>query len=331
MRTRLVLSLGTAALAAAVAWQGFLGPRRAAAEAAARNAAAARAERDTRSTDIAFYAKRAAEDPQSAEDRAMVAGLYLQHARETGSMDDYRAAERYSAASLALRRSRNGKALLAYASALLAQHKFPEALAAAEDLVRADPNEPRYRALYAELLLEMGSYDAARVQFDSLRGDERTLAVAPRYARYLEFVGRTDQARRVLRRALADAQQAAIPHEQLAWFHLRAADLELRSGRLNSAEQALNDGLRAAPEDGRLWAAHARLSALHSDWKRVLRDVEMAGDRTDISATALAGDALAALGDSAAAMARWAAAERMAQENPEPFNRQWTLFRLEHG
>ncbi|MGQ0539491.1 MAG: hypothetical protein ACT4R6_11120, partial [Gemmatimonadaceae bacterium] len=42
-------------------------------------------------------------------------------------------------------------------------------------------------------------------------------------------------------------------------------------------------------------------------------------------------DALAALGDSAAAMARWAAAERMAQENPEPFNRQWTLFRLEHG
>ncbi|MGQ0640734.1 MAG: tetratricopeptide repeat protein [Gemmatimonadaceae bacterium] len=331
MRTRSVFPLGAAALVAAGAWWAVGRPARLAAAEAASNAATARMELEIRSKDIEFYAKRAKEDPQSADDRAMMAGLYLQRARETGNGDDYRAAERYADTSLALRQMRNGKALLTYASSLLAQHKFPEALAAARQLVDSDPVEPRYRALYAELLLEMGEYEAARFQFDSLRGDLRTLAVAPRYARYLEFAGRTDLARWVLRRALSDIGDADLPREQIAWFRLRAADLEIRNGRLRNAERELANGLRAAPEDGRLWAARARLHALKGDWRAVLRDVERVGDRSDIATTALAGDAYAALGDTANAATNWNAAETMARENPEPFNRQFTLFRLEHG
>jgi tetratricopeptide (TPR) repeat protein len=325
------LPLGAAAFIAAVAWWAVVRPARLTAAEAARNAATARMELDIRSKDIEFYVKRAQEDPQSADDRAMIAGLHLQRARETGNTDDYRAAERYADTSLALRQVRNGKALLTYASSLLAQHKFPEALAAARDLLDSDPSESRYRALYTELLLEMGDYEAARFQFDSLRNDLRTLAVAPRYARYLEFIGRTDLARWVLRRALNDMREADLPREQVAWFHLRAADLEIRSGRLRSAERELSNGLRAAPEDGRLWSARARLHALEGSWRAVLHDVARVGDRSDIATTALAGDAYAALGDTAKAVTSWHAAEAMALANPEPFNRQFTLFRLEHG
>jgi len=328
---RSLTTLGAAALVAAVAWWAFARPARLAAAEASRNAESARLELAIRSKDIEFYVKRAKEDPQSAEDRAMLAGLHLQRARETGEVNDYRAAERYANESLALRNVRNGKAQLTYASALLAQHKFPQALSAARTLVDADPYQPRYRALYAELLVEMGRYDAARVQFDSLRNDMRTLAVAPRYARYLEFVGRTDLARRVLRRALNDIRDADVPREQVAWFHLRAADLEIRSGRLHSAERELSNGLRAAPEDGRLWSARARLRALEGDWRAVLRDVTRVGARIDIATSALAGDAHAALGDTASAVSTWNATEAMAAANPEPFNRQFTLFRLEHG
>lgn len=331
MRLRSGIPLGAAAFVAAVAWWAVARPARIAAAEAAHNGATARMELDIRSKDIEFYAKRAEQDPQSAEDRAMTAGLYLQRARETGALTDYRAAERYADASLALRRTRNGKALLTHASALLAQHKFPEALSAARTLVDSDPAEPRYRALYAELLVEMGRYDDARAQFDSLRSDLRTLAVAPRYARYLEVVGRGDVARWVLRRAVDDTRSADLPREQMAWFHLRMADLELRSGRLRVAERALKAALLAAPEDGRLWAARARLHALDGKWRDVLRAVERAGDRADIATTALAGDAYAALGDSALALKAWDAAEAQARANPEPFNRQWTLFRLEHG
>ncbi|MEW5914920.1 MAG: tetratricopeptide repeat protein [Gemmatimonadota bacterium] len=324
-------TLGTAALLAAVAWWAAQRPRARAAAEMARNAAAARIELDIRSKDIEFYKKRATEDPESAEDRAMVAGLYLQRARETGDINDYRSAERYADSSLTLRRERNGKAQLTFASALLAQHKFPEAVAAARILVQEQPNEPRYRALYAELLLEMGAYDDARAQFDSLRNDMRDLAVAPRYARYLEFVGRTDVARWTLRRALNDMRKRDLPREQIAWFHLRVADIELRSGRLRVAARALEDGLRAAPDDGRLWAAKARLHALRGEWREVLRSVERAGDRADIATTALAGDAYAALGDSLKAQGIRREAQEMALANPEPFNRQWTLFALEHG
>jgi tetratricopeptide (TPR) repeat protein len=331
MRPRSLFPLGAAALVAAVAWWAVGRPARLAAAEAARNAATSRVELDIRSKDIEFYSKRATEDPQSAEDRAMVAGLYLQRARETGDVADYRAAERYADSALKLRRSRNGKALLTYASALLAQHRFHEALNAAQTLVAEQPNEPRYRALYAELLVEMGRYAAARIQFDSLRNDLRDLAVAPRYARYLEFVGRTDLARRTLRRAVNDMQQADLPREQVAWFHLRLADLELRNGRLRSAEKALSDGLNAAPHDGRLWAARARLYALQGAWHKTVAAAARVGDRVDIATTALAGDAYAALGDSAKARQAWRRAETMARENPEPYNRQWTLFRLEHG
>lgn len=325
------ISLGAAAIIVAGAWWAFARPARLAAAEASRNAESARLELEIRSQDIEFYIKRVKEDPQSAEDRAMVAGLYLQRARETGDVNDYRAAERYADESLTLRTVRNGKAQLTYASALLAQHKFPQALSAARSLVDGDPDQPRYRALYAELLVEVGRYDAARVQFDSLRNDIRTLAVAPRYARYLEFVGRTDLARWVLRRAVNDTRDAELPREQIAWFHLRAADLELRSGRLRSAEHELSSGLRAAPEDGRLWSARARMHALEGNWRAVLNDVERVGDRLDIATAALAGDAYAALGDTAKAATTWSAIEVMARANPEPFNRQYTLFRLEHG
>ncbi len=328
---RSFMRLGAAAFIAAVASWAVARPARLATAEAARNAATARLELEIRSKDIEFYKQRASQDPESAEDRAMVAGLYLQRARETGDVNDYRAAERYADSSLTLRRRRNGKALLTYASALLAQHKFPRALAAARTLVEVDPNEPRYRALYAELLVETGRYDAARLQFDSLRNDSRDLAVAPRYARYLEFVGKTDLARRILMRAVNDMKTAELPREQVAWFHLRIADLELRNGRLRRAERELDEGVRAAPQDGRLWAARARLHALQGDWRAVLRDVARVADRADIATTTLAGDAYAALGDSASARERWSAAEAMARANPEPFNRQWTLFRLEHG
>ena len=63
----------------------------------------------------------------------------------------------------------------------------------------------------------------------------------------------------------------------------------------------------------------------------MLRAVERVGDRADIATMALAGDAYAALGETIKAQGAWSKAQAMARANPEPFNRQWTLFRLEHG
>jgi tetratricopeptide (TPR) repeat protein len=290
-------------------------------------------ERAVRNADIRFYENRAARDPLSAADRAHVAGLYLQRARETGDVDDYGRAQTWAERSLANRRDRNGKAQLVLASSLLARHRFPEALAAAGDLVSRDPEEPAYLGLLGELELEMGDYEAARRVFQSLDPWRTHLAVAPRLARWAEIEGYPDVARRLLNDALASAlQQSDLPAEQLAWFSLRVGDFELRQGRFPAARRSLERGFAAAPHDGRLLAAMARLEAAGQRWKQARRyareAVRLAADPATLS---LLGDVEAALGHRVAAESAYAAVEALAAQRPEPFNRQWTLYRLDHG
>lgn len=290
-------------------------------------------ERSVRRRDIAFYARRAERDPKGAADLAQLAGLFLQLGRENGDVAHIRRAEQTARRSLARRESRNAKAQVVLASSLLAQHRFPEALEAARRLVAIDPDVPSHRALLGEIQLELGAYDAARATFGAIAGAWRNLAVAPRLARWAEIEGRTPEARYVLRAALDEARRRRdLPREQVAWFYLRVGDLELRNGRLREAERALEAGLEAAPGDGRLLAAFARLEAARGRWRRVVALGERAVSALpDIGTLALLGDAHAALGDTARAETWFAAAERAAAQSPEPFNRAWTLFRLEHG
>ena len=331
-RRALPFAVLAVAVVSATAWTGVVRPARRAE--AATLAARAKAQQDyqLRTDDIAFYIKRSEEDPQSAEDRAMVAGLLLQRAREGGGRADWELAERYATASLALRSNRNGKARLARASALLAQHNFAPALVEAQRLVAEAPEEPRYRSLLAELHVEMGNYDAAGAQFDTLTPHLAELAVAPRYARYLEFRGESRKALRVLEGAAGVARmETDLPREQVAWFGLRLADAQMRSGLMDVAARTLGAALTLVPDDMRLWSLKARWHAQRREWRDALNAIDRVGDNADIQTMALAGDAWSALGDSAKAAALWGATDRAALENPEPFNRQWTLFRLEHG
>ncbi len=330
-RTIRVVTLAMAA-AAAIVWGMVVAPRREAQAAMVTARQRASAERALRTADIVFYQQRATEDPQSAEDRAMVAGLLLQRAREGGGRADWALAEEYATASLALRSSRNGKARMALASARLAQHKFVGALEEAQRLVAVEPAEPRYRSLLAELLVEMGHYDEAGAQFDSLTADLAALSVAPRYARYLEFRGEGTRALRVLEQALKAARtESDLPREQLAWFGLRLADAQMRNGLMDLAARTLAAALTVVPDDIRLWSLKARWHAQRGEWSDALAAIARVGDDADLQTMALTGDIHDVLGDSAKARAHWDATEQSALENPEPWNRQWTLFRLEHG
>ena len=290
------------------------------------------AELEVRRRDIALFERRAGEDPYSGGDRARLAYLYLQRARETGDYADFRRAEGQARASLALRQTRNGSARLALASSLLAQHRFAEARTAAEALVAADPDQPSFRALLAEIQMELGDYAAARASFGRLAAHEDELAVAPRLARWDEIQGRTVEARNRLYAARARAAaRGDLPREQLAWFHLRVGDFELRAGRLRHAERALREGLAVEPGDARLYAGLARVEAARGRWRRVLEYGARAGGRADLATLALMGDAHAALGESARAEAMYARVEAGYAASPEPYARQWTQFRLDHG
>src|SRR5688500_13386842 len=143
-----------------------------------------------RQQDIAFFERRVTEDPYGGSDRARLAYLYLQRARETGDYEDFRRAEVVARASVEARGRRNAGGRLALASSLLAQHRFAEARAAAEALVQAEPESPSARALLAEIQMELGDYDGARDSFGWLGRFEDDLSVAPRLARWDEEIGR---------------------------------------------------------------------------------------------------------------------------------------------
>jgi Tfp pilus assembly protein PilF len=290
------------------------------------------ADADLRAADIALFERRAAEDPWSAADRARLAALYLQRGREGGGLDDYGRAEAAARASLELREDRNGRTRLLLASALLAQHRFAEARVEAERALAAEPAAPSVRALHAEILMELGDYEAAAQAFASLRMERENLAVAPRLARWAELNGRPWEARALLEAARRRARtRLDLPREHVAWFDLRLGDLALRQGDARAAERAFRDGLAIEPNDVRLHAALARVAAARADWHDVLRLIDRIAAAADVATLALAGDAALRSGDVPGAERWYAAAERVAMENAEPFQRQWTQFRLDRS
>jgi tetratricopeptide (TPR) repeat protein len=290
------------------------------------------AELGIRRQDIALYERRVGEDPYGAWDRARLAYLYLQRARETGDFEDFRRAEGRARESLSMRRVHNSPARLALASSLLAQHRFAEARVAAQALVAGDSMEASFRGLLAEIQMELGDYEGARGSFGRLAAHEEELAIAPRLARWDEMQGRSVEARNRLYTALARATaRGDLPKEQVAWFHLRVGDFELRAGRIRHAERAFREGLAVEPGDARLYAGLARVEAARGRWRRVLRYGARAGGRADLATLALMGDAHAALGQRAQAGAMYARVEAGHAANPEPFARQWSQYRLDHG
>lgn len=295
--------------------------------------AAAAAESAIRDKDIAFFEKRAAEDTQSAGDRAELAGRYLQRSRETGNFNDVYRAEKLARESLALRGVRNSATNTTLIGALLEQHRFAEARDLAQQLVAEEPTIDRYRSMLGEIDLEVGDYDGARSAFESLSGRSRgSLSIAPSYARWLEITGNTPAARLMLYRALGMADSLKeMPREPLAWYHMRVADLEMRNGRLNNAANQLRIGRDILPFDHRLLSADARLAALRHEWRRVIALGDSAiATVLDPGTIGLVGDAYAALGDTAKAAEYNRTMEVAVVQQPGAYHRAWSLFLLDH-
>ena len=290
-------------------------------------------ESEVRSLDIAFYERRIAEDSFSAADRARLAALYLQRARETGSNEDYDRVEQLARASLSLRSAHNADTYTLLTTARLAQHDFTGALRSAQSLFATDPTDAAYRAQLAEVALEIGDYQGADTLFRSIVGQTDKPTVAARVARWYEITGQSDRARLILRRSAARLTALAdVPREQAAWFHYRVGELEMRAGRLESADSAFKRALAVFPTDYRALGALARLSAMSEDWRGAIdygaRAIALHLDPATLGTMS---DAYAALGDSVQASSFADAMAVSALTQPGSIHRVWGFFLLDHG
>ncbi len=307
-------------------------PARAATTAAAPSAPRL-SDAEVRELDLAFYAERAKRDPTGAMDLAHMGALYLARGRETGDPRDAVQAESAARRSLHNRPTRNLQAAQVLESALLAQHRFAEALRLAVAARDAEPDNPGLRAAVGEIQMELGQYDSARTAFAGLQGELRDLAVAPRLARWAEIEGRPDRARWLLHAALAGAQRASMmPHEQLAWYWLRVGDVELRTGHPQAADSAYRAGLAAHPQDYRLLSALAHSAAVQQRWRAAADYGEQAiGQTLDPATLGILSDAYAALGDTAKSAEYAHVLDVAVLKQPGAYHRAWSLFLLDHG
>lgn len=330
-----VVAVGTVAGAGVWAFRNYgSGPSPSGDSSLVASAAAAQiSEGDQRDREIAFYEKRAREDSYSADDRALLAGLFLQRARETGNYQDVLRAEEAARSSLALRSAHNASTYLILSASLLEQHRFAEANEAARLLFESDPENPSYRAHLAETQLELGDYDAARVTFGSLEPVRNNLDIAPRVARWAEISGRPGEARLLLQTARDQAvKRTNLNREQIAWFHFRVGDFELRNGRLKDAERAFQAGLQVNPGDYRLLAAMARLEAARQNWEQAIEYGDQAMAQVlDPGTVSVVGEAYEALGDQAKADEYYKVMDVSTSSASEPFHRPWGLFLLDHN
>jgi DNA-binding SARP family transcriptional activator len=136
-----------------------------------------------RQTAIAFYEHRLTEDPHSALDMAQLAALVMEEGRMSGDERSFVKAESLAIRSLGERTRKNGRSAALLVNALLAQHRFAEANVVVHDLVEREPDEPGYRALLAESLMEVGDYAGAIRELGGIRARRTDLGIAPRFAR----------------------------------------------------------------------------------------------------------------------------------------------------
>lgn len=284
-----------------------------------------------RDVQIAVWNKALAMDTAGALVLVNLAALHMQRARESGEYADYGRAEALARKSIASRTQRNGPAFVTLASALLAQHDFGHARAVAQDVAALYPDVPEYRALLGETQLELGDYADAAQSFSALSAYRSHLSIAPRLARWAEIRGQTDRARKILAAALASARERwDLPPEQLAWFHLRLADLEARSGRPRAARRILREGLDAAPDDYRLLGAMARLEAGAGNTDEAIDYGERSiAQRLDPATLAVLSAIYESRGDSAKSNEYMGALEATAANQPGPFHRALSLFLLD--
>jgi tetratricopeptide (TPR) repeat protein len=216
---------------------------------------------------------------------------------------------------------------------LLAQHKFLAADSVVSRLVSLEPDIPEYRAMHGEIQMELGNYDAAMQDFQSLWPLQSNLSIAPRLARWLEVTGRPDGARKLLERSLALAKMRRdIPREQLAWFHLRLGDIQLRYGRVRSARKTFEAGLEVVPDDHRVLAAMARLESLEGNPAKAIDYGERAmAVKLDPATLGTIADAYALLGDTAASEDYFRTMEVAVAGQPGAYHRAWSLFLLDHN
>jgi tetratricopeptide (TPR) repeat protein len=280
---------------------------------------------------VEFWEQREKKDPRGAIARSNLAAAYLARQRESGLIEDAVRAERAARASLAIRPSSNVSALKRLATALLTQHRFPEALDVANRALKFDPEAQRLRA---DIFLELGDYSAARQALFAIPKREQDLNLLALRARFAELEGNIARSIELLREASRIADSLPdTPAEAVAWYHTMVGHRLIDTGKLDDGERSCKQALAVFPRDYRAMTGLAEAAAARRDWQSAIAWGRKAIDTSPQNPEAfkITGDAYAELGRTAESDQQYLLLEQLAHSFPRIYDRHWALFCADNG
>jgi tetratricopeptide (TPR) repeat protein len=184
------------------------------------------------------------DSPSNADARAILAGAYIQKARETGDPSFYTKAEQLVAQALAID-PQHIDGLIAKGTLELARHQFRAALATGE---RARQIAPLVIAIYgviADAQIELGMYAEATATVQSMVDRRPDLSSYSRVSYIRELYGDLPGAAEAMARAVAAGGGAS---EHTEWARVQLGQLFFAQGDLDEAERHFLESLQRLPE-----------------------------------------------------------------------------------
>jgi len=205
-------------------------------------------------------------------------------------------------------------------SLYLSQHRFREAMTAAERNRDARPLDPINYGVIGDAHIELGEYDQAFDAFDRMMRLRPSAGAYARVAYARELQGDLPGAVEAMKLA-ADATAANDP-EALAWYRSQIGELHLQLGRIHEAKEAFAAASQAFPGHPFAVTGYARAIEVEGDRAGALTLLRELAARTPTpDVYARIGDLLAAGGRREEAEKAYAMAEATWRSDaPEPKN-----------
>ncbi|WP_054816315.1 tetratricopeptide repeat protein [Nocardia arizonensis] len=195
---------------------------------------------------------------------------YVELARITGDPENYGAARRALDRSLELRPEDNAEALIGLGALSNALHDFGAARGYGEQARALRPESADVYGVLVDAYTQLGDTDAATAAVQRMLDLRPGVPSFTRAAYDLELHGRTEDARRALRMALA----AATTADQIAFCRYHIGELAFNTGDVDGAESEYRAGLLAAPDNAALRQGIAKVAAARADFAGAIAQYE---------------------------------------------------------
>jgi len=278
---------------------------------------------------IQFFQDRVQRHPRDFLSLTMLGDLHARKARETGDVTSYDRAEASLRKALELH-PRSLRAKSSLAAVLCDRHKFAEGLELAQQVCQKDPGFISALATVADAQLALGNYWEADKGYQELLRKHTDLSVLSRVAHLAELKGNTEEALRLMERAIEAGQKEGESRQTLAWYYVRRGDMFFNAGRLEEAARQFETARKDLPDYPLALAGLGKVRAAEGQYAEAIELYRRAAVRMpDPSLVGTLGDLQARAGSPVLAQVAYKELERTARNQSE-YNRVLSRFYSDH-